>query len=56
MAVAPVYNGILYSSGVSTPISCDKSSESMILIQGHRAAEYADRTIDQCAQLLSESV
>ena len=40
---------------VSLPYTQELNDLSMILIQGHRAAEYADRTIDQFEQLLSES-
>jgi peptidoglycan/xylan/chitin deacetylase (PgdA/CDA1 family) len=40
---------------VSLPYTQELNDISMILIQGHRAAEYADRTIDQFEQLLSES-
>ncbi|OGL12171.1 MAG: polysaccharide deacetylase [Candidatus Rokubacteria bacterium RIFCSPLOWO2_12_FULL_71_22] len=40
---------------VSLPYTQELNDVAMILIQGHRAAEYADRAIDQFEQLLSES-
>jgi allantoinase len=40
---------------VSLPYTQELNDLAMILIQGHRAAEYADRAIDQFEQLLSES-
>jgi allantoinase len=40
---------------VSLPYTQELNDLGMILIQGHRAAEYADRTIDQFEQLLGES-
>jgi peptidoglycan/xylan/chitin deacetylase (PgdA/CDA1 family) len=40
---------------VSLPYTQELNDLAMILIQGHRAAEYADRAIDQFEQLLAES-
>jgi peptidoglycan/xylan/chitin deacetylase (PgdA/CDA1 family) len=40
---------------VSLPYTQELNDLAMILIQGHRASEYADRAIDQFDQLLSES-
>ena len=40
---------------VSLPYTQELNDLGMILIQGHRASEYADRAIDQFEQLLSES-
>jgi allantoinase len=40
---------------VSLPYTQELNDLGMILIQGHRAAEYADRAIDQFEQLLAES-
>ncbi len=44
-----------YGRLVSLPYSQELNDLAMILIQGHRASEYADRAIDQYEQLLSES-
>jgi peptidoglycan/xylan/chitin deacetylase (PgdA/CDA1 family) len=41
---------------VSLPYTQELNDLAMILIQGHRAAEYADRAIDQFEQLLAESL
>ena len=40
---------------VSLPYTQELNDVAMILSQGHRAAEYADRTIDQFEQLLADS-
>jgi peptidoglycan/xylan/chitin deacetylase (PgdA/CDA1 family) len=40
---------------VSLPYTQELNDLGMILIQGHRAAEYADRAIDQFEQLLADS-
>ena len=40
---------------MSPPYTQELNDVAMILINGHRAAEYADRTIDQFEQLLAES-
>ena len=40
---------------VSLPYTQELNDLGMILIQGHRASEYADRAIDQFDQLLADS-
>ena len=44
-------HGTIYS----IPYTQELNDLSMLLIQGHRAAEYADRTIDQFEQLLDDA-
>jgi allantoinase len=41
---------------VSLPYTQELNDLSMILVQGHRASEYADRAIDQFDQLLADSI